>query len=401
MRKPGFPAPRLYLCLAAIASGLVVGCMGRTPQHSAQSYLEALKLYNYPAAYQLLSHQDQLDRTLDQFLTEIPLAAEVSRDWFKTVLHATDFQVGDAKVEGDKANVTVKVTRPDLALWERTIDATMGPNDAASSIAQKQVNDQTYPKLVYDDNIALTKVGDDWRVFVDFPAKESIAKMRKDAIDAFHKYDYDKALSIYQNAIAELDKEQATGNAGLKFLYNREMQTIQNVKNQLPESQAYIPKIGLTDVDMKMAASRVPGIFGKITNTGDKAIDEIQFTVTYYEGKGAKKKSVYTETHTPVATPFEFTDFVRPVTPFVPGETRTFGFRLSAPADVQQKATPDLNVSQVVFTQSSAPLPKPPTPAPSPEASASASPSAPPAASGSPAPAAAPSMPSLPSPPKH
>jgi hypothetical protein len=146
---------------------------------------------------------------------------------------------------------------------------------------------------------------------------------------------------------------------------------------------------------MKMAASRVPGIFGKLTNTGDKAIDEIQFTVTYYEGKGAKKKSVYTETHTPVATPFEFTDFVRPVTPFVPGETRTFGFRLSAPADVQQKATPDLNVSQVVFTQSSAPLPKPPTPTPSPEASASASPGAPPAA------AAAPSMPPLPSPPKH
>jgi hypothetical protein len=398
MRKPAFPAPRLYLCLAAIASVVVVGCTGKTPQHTAQSYLEALKLYNYPAAYQLLSHQDQLDRTMDQFLTQIPLAPDVSRDWFKTVLHATDFQTGDAKVEGDKGNVVVKVTRPDLSLWERTINATMGPNDSASSIAQKQVNDQSFPKLVYDDNIVVTKVGDEWRVFVDFPAKERIAKMRKDAIEAFHKYDYDKALSIYQNAIAELDKEQATGNAGLKFLYNREMQTIQNVKNQIPESQAYIPKIGLTDVDMKMAASRVPGIFGKLTNSGDKAIDEIQFTVNYYEGKGAKKKSVYTETHTPVATPLEFTDFVRPVTPFVPGETRTFGFRLTAPPDVQQKATPDLNVTQVVFTQSSAPLPKPP---PAPEASASASPGAPPAAGGSPAAAAAPSMPPLPSPPKH
>ena len=374
--------------------------MGKTPQHTAQSYLEALKLYNYPGAYQMLSHQDQLDRTMDQFLTEIPLAPDVTRDWFKTVLHATDFQVGEAKVEGDKANVAVKVTRPDLALWERTIDATMGPNDSASSIAQKQVNEQTYPKLVYDDNIVATKVGEEWRVFVDFPAKERIAKMRKDAIEAFHKYDYDKALSTYQSAIAELDKEQATGNVGLKFLYNREMEAIQNVKNQLPESQAYISKIGLTDVDMKMAASRVPGIFGKLANTGDKAIDEIQFTVTYYEGKGNKKKQVYTETHTPVATPFEFTDFVRPVTPFVPGETRNFGFRLSAPADVQQKATPDLNVTQVVFTQSPAPLPKPATP-PSPEASPSPGAGASPAAGGSPAEAAPPSMPPLPSPPKH
>jgi len=393
MRIPVCRAKCLTWFLAALGVALVAGCTGKTPQHTAQSYVGDLKLFNYPAAYQLLSHQDQLDRTMDQFLVEIPLTADVSRDWFKTVLHATDYEVGDAKIDGDKANVVVKITRPDLTLWERTIDANLGPNDTASSIAQKDVNDKTYPKLQYDDNIATVKVGDDWRIFVDFPAKESAAKMRKEAIDAFHKYDYDKAISTTQNAIAELDKEQATGNAGLKFLFNRDLQTFQNVKNQIPESQAYIPKVGLTDVDMKMAASRVPGIFGKITNNGDKAIDEIQFTVTYSEGKGNKKKQVYSETHTPIATPFEFTDFSRPVAPFVPGETRPFGFRLSAPADVQQKATPDLNVTQIVFTQSTAPLPKPATPAPSasPGASAAASPGA----------AASSSMPPLPSPPKH
>jgi len=242
-------------------------------------------------------------------------------------------------------------------------------------------------------------------MFVDFPARENIVKMRKDAIDAFHKYDYDKAISTLQNAIAELDKEQATGSAGMKFLYNRDIQAFQNVKNQMPEAQAYIPKIGLTDVDMKMAASRVPGIFGKITNNGDKAIDEIQFTVTYYEGKGAKKKQVYSETHTPIATPFEFTDFLRPVAPFIPGESRQFGFRLTAPADIQQKATPDLNVTQIVFTQSTAPLPKlaTPTPSASPEASAAASGAASPAAAASsaaPASGASSSMAPLPSPPK-
>jgi hypothetical protein len=406
MFKPELRANRLALCIAAIGALLVAGCSGKTPQHTAQSYVDDLSLFNYPGAYQLLSHQDQLDRTMDQFLTEIPLAPDVSRDWFKTVLHATTFTVGDAKIDGDKANVTIHVVRPDLALWERTIDANLGPNDAASSVAQKDVNDKTFPKLEYDDNIALVKVGDDWKMFVDFPAKENIAKMRKDAIESFHKYDYDKAISTLQNAISELDKEQATGNAGMKFLYNRDIQTFQNVKNQIPDSQAYIPKIGLTDVDMKMAASRVPGIFGKLTNNGDKAIDEVQFTVTYYEGKGAKKKQVYTETHTPVSTPFEFTDFLKPVAPFIPGESRQFGFRLTAPADVQQKATPDLNVTQIVFTQSTAPLPKLPSPTPvaSPQASAAASGAASPAAAAPAAPpaGAAPSasMPPLPSPPK-
>ena len=46
--------------------------------------------------------------------------------------------------------------------------------------------------------------------------------------------------------------------------------------------------------------------------------------------------------------------------PFVPGETRSFGFRLTAPPEVQQKATPDLDGDvAIVFTQSKAPLPKP------------------------------------------
>jgi hypothetical protein len=388
MIKPAFLAKRLLFCVAVACTALAAGCTGKTPEHSAQTYIDDLQLNNYLAAYQMLTHQDQVDRTMDQFLTEIPLAPDVNRDWFKAVLRAVEFQVGEAKTEGDKANVMVKVVRPDLALWERTIDANVGPNDAPSSIAQKDLIEKTFPKLSYDDNIVLMKQGENWRVFVGFPAKENAAKMRKEALEAFHKFDYDKAISSYQSALAELDKEQATGNAGLRFLYNRELQEIQNIKNQSADVQAYIPKIGLTDVDMRMAASRVPGIFGKMTNNGDRAIDDLQFTVTYYEGKGAKKKEVFSETHAPVTTPFDFSNFSRPVLPYVPGESRTFGFRLTAPADIQQKATPDLNVSAIVFTQSTAPLPKPATPVPSPLASET------------PTPAASPSMAPLPSLPK-
>ena len=374
--------------IAALATALIAGCMGHTPQRAAGNYVGALKLFNYSACYQALSHQDQVDRTMDQFLSHIPLAPDVSKDWFKTILHAVDFQVGDAKVDGDKADVTIHVTRPELSLWERTIDASLGPNDIPDSIAQKQINDQSYPKLSYDDNIALVQQGGEWKIFVDFPAKDKIEQMHKDAIAAYHQHDYDKAISLYQQAIAELDKEQATGNAGMKFIYNREQTDVQNAKNQIPDAQAYIPKIVLSDVDMKMSQSRVPAIFGKMTNTGDKAIDEVQFTVTYWEGKGKKKAQVFSEVHTPVATPLEFTDFARPVLPFVPGETRNFGFKLTAAPDVQQKATPDLNITSIVFTQSSAPLPKPPMPTPTATATpaAGASPAA--VAPGGPAPLA-------------
>ena len=372
----------------SICALFAAACQGHTPQRAANEYLSNLKLYNYPAAYQALSHQDQVDRTIDQFLTEIPMAPDVNKDWFKAVLRAYDYKVGDSKTEGDKAIVTVSVTQPDLALWERTVDAQVSGETTPDSIAQKNLTENTYPKVTYDDNIVMVNQGGEWKLLYNFPFKENILKEHKDAVDLYHKHDYDKAIAAYQKIIDELDKDQSTGNAGLKFQYGRELAAIQNSQKQLSDAQAYVPKIVLSDVDLKMSASRVPGIFGKMTNSGDKALDEVQFTVTYYEGKGKNKKAVLTEIHTPVATALEFTNFARPVLPFVPGETRNFGFKLTAPTDVQMKSSPDLTVTSIVFTQSAAPLPKPVAPSPSPAASpaaGAASPAASAAAAASPA----------------
>ncbi len=382
MTKPAHRPKLRVLVAAAMVCAIALGCAGKTPENAANEYLNDLKLFNYPACYQMVSHSDQMDRSIEDFLKQIPLAPDVTAEWFKSVTHAIVFEVGQSRMEGDKAIVTIKVTRPDLPLWERTVDTQERPGFTTESIAQRDLNTGEFPKLSYDDELVFMKQGDEWRLFVDFPAKDNIAKMHKDALEAYHKHDYDKAAQTYQNLLAELDKEHATGNAGLKFAYQRELAEVQNVQKQIPDAQAYIPKITLSDVDMKMAASRVPGIFGKMTNSGDKAIDEVQFTVTYTEGKGAKKKEVYSEVHIPVATPLEFTNFKRAVLPFVPSETRTFGFRLTAPPDVQQNATPDLNITSLVFTQSTAPLPKPA--APSPAASPAAAAGTPAAAAASP-----------------
>src|SRR5271154_2786129 len=376
MTKIRIQAKGVLLAAVTLCALLTAGCQGHTPQAAADNYLTNLKLYNYPATYMALTHQDQVDRTMDQFLTEIPMAPDVSKDWFKGILRTYDFKVGDAKIDGDKAVVTVNVTAPDLALWERTVDAGLSGDETPDQTAQKNLTDGTYPKVTYDDNIVMMQQGGEWRLLVDFPTRENIIKEHKDAVDLYHQHDYDKAIAAYQKIIDELDKAPGTGSAGLKFQYARELADIQNAQKQLPDGQAYIPKIVLSDVDMKMSASRVPGIFGKMTNNGDKAIDEVQFTVTYSEGKGKKKKEVFTEVHTPIATPLEFTNFGRPVLPFIPGETRSFGFRLTATPEVQQQATPDLNVTSIVFTQSGAPLPKLATPSPSPGSSPAAAASA-------------------------
>jgi hypothetical protein len=386
MTKIRIQAKGAMLAAVMVCAFFAAGCQGHTPQAAAGNYLNNLKLYNYPAAYEGMTHEDQVDRTMDQFLEEIPMAPDVSKDWFKGILRTYDYKVGDAKVDGDNAVVTVTVTRPDLALWERTVDAGLTGDQTPDSYAQKDLTDGTYPKVTYDDNMVMVNQGGEWRVRVDFPFKENIVKEHAAAVDLYHQHDYDKAIAAYQKILDELDKEQATGTAGLKYQYGRELADIQNAQKQIPDGQAYIPKIVLSDVDMKMSASRVPGIFGKMTNTGDKAIDEVQFTVTYSEGKGKKKTEVFSEVHTPIATPLEFTNFGRPVLPFIPGETRNFGFRLTATPEIQQKATPDLNVTSIVFTQSSAPLPKLATPTPAPGASPAAAASAAPPAAAAPAP---------------
>jgi hypothetical protein len=341
---------------------IFAGCGGNGAKSGAQNYLDGLKLFNYPGCYQMLSHQDQVDRTLDQFLGNIPMAPDVNKDWFKPIELKIEYTVGTPKVDGDRATVPVTVTMPDLVLWERTANALATPKEPTEAIAQKNISENSFPKMTFEDSMVMVKEGDDWKVLFNYAKKDQLNKAHKQALDLYHKHDYDKAIAAFQDVMSQLDKDPSTDDEGLKFRWGRELKDLQTIKAQIPEAQAYTPKLTLKDVDMKMTASRVPGIFGEITNTGDKALDEVQMTVNYYFGKGKARKVLYTEEHSPVATPLEFTNFGRPILPLVPTEVREFGFKLTAPPDIQQKATPDLIISNVTFTQSSAPLPKPPPP---------------------------------------
>ncbi|MGH7864055.1 MAG: hypothetical protein ACREQB_03635, partial [Candidatus Binataceae bacterium] len=221
----------------------IAGCGGNSPSATARKYVENLKGFNYSGCYQQLSHQDQLDRPMEQFLTQVPLAPRVSRDWFRSVLSTTKFEVGEVKLDGDKANVKVTTTRADLPLWERTIDATVPNADSAQSSAQSSLSSGNYPTLTYDDNFALVKQGDEWRLHVNFPQKEAVAKLRKQALEQYHKHDYDTAIEAFKGALAELDKDVATGNDGLKHVIGRELAHVERVKSEMPDATAYLDKL--------------------------------------------------------------------------------------------------------------------------------------------------------------
>ncbi|HMK84661.1 MAG TPA: hypothetical protein VK437_01780, partial [Steroidobacteraceae bacterium] len=129
-------AMRVAAVTAMLCAVILNGC-GSGPQKVANAYTGDLKLRGYPDIYAMLSHGDQVDRPLEDFLKDIPLAPDVITDWFKSVLQETQYEPGEPKMEGeDKAIVPVKVTAPDLSLWERTIDAGVAGGGAADADAQ-------------------------------------------------------------------------------------------------------------------------------------------------------------------------------------------------------------------------------------------------------------------------
>jgi tetratricopeptide (TPR) repeat protein len=348
-------AVAIAFCMLALG-----GCTWRLPHGVAEQYIADLQAFNYAACYKALAEQDRKDRALKDFLAEIPLAPDVSPLWFKPILHNTHYELGEVhrNADGTTAYVPVKVTAPDLPLWERTLDAAAGFDGSGADTALRSLDTGDYPKWTYDDRIVLAKEHHRWRVVAGFAMKDRVADTRREAMVDFQEHKYDKAIAAYGQMMATLDKLDATGAMGLAARYRRELADIENAKAQLAETDAYVPKLKLTDVAMKMSDERVPAIFGKVINAGDKPIDDIELAVTWYEGRGKDLRAAYTEKHPVFLTPIEFTDFTRSVLPLVPGQEQTFGFILIAPVEVQQDGSPYVTVSSITFAQSKAPLPK-------------------------------------------
>jgi hypothetical protein len=371
--------PRL-LALALVNAALLLAGCGQSPQRLATRYLADLQQFNYPACYATLTDEDRAARSLKQFLTEIPLAPDADPIWFRAILFSTRYEVGQPQVNGERAVVPVKVTMPDLTLWERTIDAKAGPQDSLNAAADKSLETGQYPKLRFEDALVMVKQNHHWRVVADFVRRDLIRDGNRDAVGIYHRQDYPVAAAAYQALIAQLDKQQFSGSRGMEFFFKRRLKVIEDIQAEVPAARAYISRLVLSDVAVKMSEARVPAIFGRITNAGDRGVDEVRLTVSYYAGRGAKQKLLYQESHSVIVTPIEFTGFIRPVLPFVPGETRDLGFELAAPAQVQQQSEPSLTLGSIVFTQSKAPLPSLAienlTPAPQPAGSPSDTPAA-------------------------
>ncbi len=344
--------------LMLVLSCLFSACVRRTPHGVAERYLEDLQQFNYPAAYHLLSTQDRTARSLEEFMTEIPLAPAVSPVWFRPVLHQTHYEFGDEQRDGANAIVQVRITTPDLVLWERRLDAAAGPAGVSLEEAQRTLDSGDYPKLVYNDKIFLVKEHHHWRMIAGFGAREEVFEQHRRAMSDVLELHYDKAITEWRSMITELKNQTASSSLGLANQYQIELAHLEQMKADASGAQSYAAQLKLNDVAMKMSEDRVPAIFGSVVNAGNRAIDALVLAVTWYKGRGKDLQIVQREEHVIVAMPIEFTEFARRLRPFMPGDSRPFGFVLTAPAEIQQTASPYVTIAASSFTDPSIPLPK-------------------------------------------
>jgi polyisoprenoid-binding protein YceI len=346
--------------LISLYSLVLSGCLRRSPYGVAERYVESLQQFNYAKCYSLLSAQDRADRPLRQFLTEIPLAPEVSPVWFRPILNIIRFELGKEfrNPDGVTAYVPVKIIAPNLALWERTLDANGQRDGSPSEIAQRSLATGTYPTVTYEDQIFLVKEDHHWRVKAAFAAHERALDRHRRAMRDFYEGRLDQVIAELHSIINELQQSQGTGNRGLVARLQTELAQMSKLKAETRAAAAYGAKLKLDKVAMRMAEERVPAIFGDVTNGGNRPIDELRLAVTWYQGRGKDLKVVQREEHSIIVTPIEFTNFSSQVIPFLPGEKSQFGFILDAPPETQQNATPYVSIASLAFTEIRAPLPK-------------------------------------------
>src|SRR5579863_9479131 len=89
----------LAVALTAVAALMLPGCERNSPRGVARRYLESLARSNYAGCYALLADADRKDRTLAEFLTEIPLAPDVGPAIFRPVLQNMHFESGEVSRE--------------------------------------------------------------------------------------------------------------------------------------------------------------------------------------------------------------------------------------------------------------------------------------------------------------
>ena len=333
----------------------LAGCARNGPRQAAQEYLLALKTGATSRCYAMLSEPERQKLSLPEFLAAPPLAPDVPAHWFEPLEQATQYRTEPSRIVRGLVVVPVAIRTPNLDLWQRLLS---GAGQPLPALIQQQLTRHSYPLLSYTDVMVLVKEHHRWHLVAGFPIAARAAQLRQQAVAAFHNYDFERAAAIYHQILALLAEAPFTGNQGLALGYQREAALVENARSQRAQAQRYLGRLKITKVTRQPTRSGRAGIFGVITNQGQRSIDQLKLRVTFYSAVAGAPQAIYYEDHTPLAVPLGFVDFHPISPPFRPRAQLPFGLALHAPADIQANARVVVTPVDLILSADDGPPPK-------------------------------------------
>lgn len=298
---------------------------GPGPNDILTKYLNSILKGNYSETYALLSAKDK------NFKNQQKYEAEFSGNpYSKLFAGKTSFNVKEIKVNGNNADATVEITRPDLSkAWADLMgmafsSAFGGKKDekAMEKMIAEKLMDKSLPMTTETQTYNLVKDKEGWRVFLNWEGTEKAVEISEQATQLEKSNEFEKAKAKYQEALS-LDKNNKTVQGGLAGIDKK----IEAYKAK----KAYFDKIEVRNVYVGAGTYGGIGVFGEIKNNGDRTLREVQVTAYCLD---KNDKFVFEKTYHPVLVIEDSFMGGLDNTPLKPNYSRPFGFNLNdAPSD--------------------------------------------------------------------
>ena len=275
----------------------------RQPHGVAERYVENLQ-HSITRCYNLLSDQDRKDRTLPEFLTEIPLAPDVGPAWFGPCFTIC--------ISNRPRGPTATATLPSCSCDHGARSPALGAHARrrrrsrryGAKRAQRSLDAATIPKspTMRRYTEGTPSVAGGCGLCRSRPDRRSPSRGHRE----YHEYQYAKVIADYKSMIAN-STSAVYRRRGLAARYRGELAAMQKCTAQQRATTAYMPRLKLAQVSHAHVGRARSRDFRSITNTGDpsRLCPDRRYLV---EGRGQRLRGP-SRRHPVVITPIEFTDF--------------------------------------------------------------------------------------------
>jgi len=263
-----------------------------SPDEILNSYLNASLKGRYEESYSYVSAEDKAVKNLQNYLKE---NEKPDNPFAMAIASKVSYKIKKLEKSEKHATAEVEVTLPDFgSIFSDVMGAALksafggGDEKEMEKVLAKKFESGEVPLTTEEKIFKLIKGKDGWKVFLDWESekikKEKQAKIQKlmdEAKNLKKSMKLHGAVQKYEQ-ILELDSEMVSAKKNLEDT-KKEIITFK-------EKRTYLKSVVLYDFKAKYyktySEKTVPGIEFKLTNKGNRTLNEVEVTVYFKDASG-------------------------------------------------------------------------------------------------------------------